>query len=119
MVLRTHARDEARHLRRAARAAIEESHDGGIDEAADRYDARLLLRTTLDQVRRLPAIDRDVILLQVYGGLTYDQIADQLRIPIGTVRSRLNRVRTTLRRITDTDPEQEHPRERIDTAAPL
>ncbi|MEO3773949.1 RNA polymerase sigma factor [Micromonospora sp. B9E7] len=41
----------------------------------------------------LPARDRDVLLLIAWGGLTYDETALALGVPVGTVRSRLNRAR--------------------------
>ncbi|MFF4621629.1 sigma factor-like helix-turn-helix DNA-binding protein [Nonomuraea jabiensis] len=37
--------------------------------------------------------DRDVLLLVVLGELAYDEVAQALEIPIGTVRSRLHRAR--------------------------
>jgi RNA polymerase sigma-70 factor (ECF subfamily) len=41
--------------------------------------------------------DRDVLLLIAQEELTYEQVAAALEIPVGTVRSRLNRARTALR----------------------
>ena len=41
--------------------------------------------------------DRDVLLLIAWGDLTYEEVADALGIPIGTVRSRLHRARSHLR----------------------
>lgn len=49
------------------------------------------------ELRALPDGDREVFLLLVLGDLSYEEIADALGIPIGTVRSRIHRVRTTLR----------------------
>ena len=39
---------------------------------------------------------RSVVLLSDVEGLTYQEIADVLAVPLGTVRSRLNRARTSL-----------------------
>ncbi len=39
---------------------------------------------------------RSVVLLSDVEGLTYQEIADVLSVPLGTVRSRLNRARTSL-----------------------
>ncbi|KXK60854.1 RNA polymerase subunit sigma-70 [Micromonospora rosaria] len=44
----------------------------------------------------LPARDRDVLLLIAWGELSYEETARALGIPIGTVRSRLNRARRKL-----------------------
>lgn len=40
--------------------------------------------------------DRDVILLREFLDLSYEQVAQALRVPVGTVRSRLNNARKTL-----------------------
>jgi RNA polymerase sigma-70 factor (ECF subfamily) len=39
---------------------------------------------------------RDVLLLHAWGELSYEEIADALEIPVGTVRSRLSRARASL-----------------------
>ena len=41
--------------------------------------------------------ERDVLLLFAWADLSYEQIAEALSLPVGTVRSRLNRARTRLR----------------------
>ncbi|MET8980091.1 RNA polymerase sigma factor [Streptomyces sp. NPDC004539] len=46
---------------------------------------------------RLTQKERDVLLLTVWEELSYEQTAEALRIPVGTVRSRLNRARGRLR----------------------
>ena len=45
----------------------------------------------------LPPGERDVLLLYAREALTYEEIANALDIPVGTVRSRLNRTRRRLR----------------------
>lgn len=49
----------------------------------------------------LPAGERDVLLLYAWADLSYRDIAEALALPIGTVRSRLNRARGTLRELLD------------------
>jgi RNA polymerase sigma-70 factor (ECF subfamily) len=46
---------------------------------------------------RLSSEHRDVLVMKDIDGLKYEEIADVLKIPIGTVRSRLNRARLELR----------------------
>jgi RNA polymerase sigma factor (sigma-70 family) len=119
VLLRAYAKKEARHLRVAARAAEAEAHDGGLERAIDRQDASRRMQRMLEHLRHLPLIDRDVLLLYVWGELTYDEVAKSLDIPVGTVRSRLNRVRRELRRMESTTDEKESSDGRADTAARL
>ena len=46
---------------------------------------------------QLSEADRDVLLLTSWAGLDSNEVADVLGIPVGTVRSRLHRVRKLLR----------------------
>ncbi|MFE4217268.1 RNA polymerase sigma factor [Streptomyces sp. NPDC056844] len=65
----------------------------------------------VDDARRLAAVqralgglrrqEREVLVLCVWSGLDYAQAAEALGVPVGTVRSRLSRARTRLRRLTD------------------
>lgn len=48
-------------------------------------------------LRGLSARDRDLIVLFAWAGLSYEQLGEALGIPVGTVRSRLSRVRKRLR----------------------
>jgi RNA polymerase sigma-70 factor (ECF subfamily) len=48
---------------------------------------------------------RQVVMLVGLEGMTYDEAAKILRVPIGTVRSRLGRARDALRRILGMDEE--------------
>ena len=43
----------------------------------------------LDQIRQLPREQQEVIALAFYGELTHTEIADQLALPPGTVKSRI------------------------------
>ena len=48
-------------------------------------------------IAKLEDTDREVLMLREYEQLSYSEIAELLRIPINTVRSRLFRARTALR----------------------
>ena len=84
-----------------------------IERAGARIDAERLTRRLTKALRRLPEVDRDTLLLYAWGDLDYASIADAMRVPIGTVRSRLNRARRKLRRaaaLTTIEQETEHGR---------
>ena len=61
------------------------------------------LHEVLQQLGRLPAEQREVLLLAAVEELKYEEIAEVLDIPVGTVMSRLSRAREKLRRIVS-DP---------------
>ena len=60
--------------------------------------SRLEEAALLRAVTQLPREFREVILLADVNGLSYQEIADRLRVPVGTVRSRLNRGRKRVQR---------------------
>lgn len=71
--------------------------------AAERQDpeARARMNETLAKVREvtqeLPAQYRAALVLRIFGGLSYQEIAEVLSISIGTVMSRINRARVRVR----------------------
>ena len=50
-------------------------------------------------LQSLPEAARSALVLREYGGLSYQEIAGVLEVPVGTVMSRLNYARTRLREI--------------------
>jgi len=50
-----------------------------------------------DAVAELPGGQRTVFLLRMYQGLSYEEIANAMRCPIGTVKSRMSRAERALR----------------------
>ena len=50
-------------------------------------------------MQSLPEAARSVLVLREYGGLSYQEIASVLDVPVGTVMSRLNYARNRLREI--------------------
>lgn len=95
---RRHARQEVRALRALAkvdgRAGTQAGHDGQV---ADRVDAQAMARQLAPALADLSDGDRDVLLLTSWAELSTVEVAEALGIPVGTVRSRLHRVRRRLR----------------------
>jgi RNA polymerase sigma-70 factor (ECF subfamily) len=60
---------------------------------------RVELLELIVQMGRLPSEQREVLLLAAGEELRYEEIADVLSVPIGTVMSRLSRAREKLRRL--------------------
>ncbi|WP_432071110.1 RNA polymerase sigma factor [Streptomyces sp. AA1529] len=93
-----HRRAEARRFKAMARVPIPADHDEPIaDRAADRVGARAVRHELAAALASLSARHRDVLLLVAWGGLGYEEVAQALGIPVGTVRSRLHRARSRLR----------------------
>jgi RNA polymerase sigma-70 factor (ECF subfamily) len=72
---------------------------GGPEDDAHRHEVQ---RRVYAALGRLPAEFRVAVVLRDLQGLAYDEIARVLRVPIGTVRSRISRAREALRgQLTD------------------
>ena len=68
---------------------------------AGRAEAGSLTAALADALDRLPELQRRSWTLRELGGFSYDDIAEQLGVPVSTVRGALARARATL--ITDLD----------------
>jgi len=88
-----------RRLRRTAQ-------DSGLDAAPEQADPRrvsVLAGTRLDVVEALERLRAEqphvveAVVLRDLMGLDYAEIAERLQVPLGTVKSRINHGRTTLR----------------------
>jgi len=99
-LLLKHRRSEARQLRASARmaAALEAADQRG---SAAALDARVLFPRVADAIEALPDVEREALLLFAWEELSYQSAAEALELPIGTVRSRLNRARTHLRELLE------------------
>ena len=99
-VVRGYVRAERRRYRALARAAAEPERPGDDPgEAADRLDAEALRGALAGALAGLKPRDRDALLLFAWAQLSYEEIAAVLDVPIGTVRSRLNRARRQTRAV--------------------
>jgi RNA polymerase sigma-70 factor (ECF subfamily) len=93
-----HVRAERRRYRALARAAAEPEPSGADPgDSADRLAAQALRGPLAGALAGLKARDRDALLLFAWGELSYEEIAAVLDVPVGTVRSRLNRARRQTR----------------------
>lgn len=78
------------------RGAVIEDPGRGPEELAAAHDAGLQIERAL---RLLPAVYREAVVLRDLDELSYEEIAAVLRLPLGTVRSRIARGRDRLRRL--------------------
>jgi RNA polymerase sigma-70 factor (ECF subfamily) len=93
-LVRHHRRDEQRRLRLDRKIALGESSHATNEDFVD----QVVRRSDLDlAIARLDRRSRDVVLLVAGAGLTYGQAAAALKVPVGTVRSRLSRARSQVR----------------------
>jgi RNA polymerase sigma-70 factor (ECF subfamily) len=88
-LVRDHRRAEERHLRAYARMTDEyASAPGQTPEHLDSELSAALLELSHEE--------RSLILLLAWADLTYEQLAHALDVPVGTIRSRVSRVRSKL-----------------------
>lgn len=107
--------DELRRQRRSERRYLAmiglQVNDGDVFERADdQISAEQQAARLQGSLARLRPGDRAVLLLYSIEELTYQEIADALDIPVGTVRSRLSRARRRMREL-EAQLEQTHRQE--------
>lgn len=102
-VCRNLTRKRRRHLRAVAELPGAEDAPDHADAVTDRVTSQTRMREVLKAVDQLPAREREVLALVAWAGLTYEQAAAALGVPVGTVRSRLSRARTRLTALTRGD----------------
>jgi RNA polymerase sigma-70 factor (ECF subfamily) len=98
-VVRNQRRSERRHasaLRRVPAARPEPDFAGLSDE---RVDDEWQAQGARELLRKLPRREQDVFVLCAWMELSYEDAAIALRLPVGTVRSRLSRARSHLREL--------------------
>jgi RNA polymerase sigma factor (sigma-70 family) len=93
----THRRQEQRLYHALARSTVPAASPSDEDRVTDRVSAAAAGPALAAALAELDAGDRDVLLLIALAGLDYQEVAQALGIPYGTVCSRLNRARRRVR----------------------
>ncbi len=70
---------------------------GGQDGQLDMADLRIALA-------QLPDDQREAVVLVGASGFSYQEVAEICRVPVGTVKSRVNRARNKLATLLGNDP---------------
>lgn len=97
-LIRHHLRSEKSRLRALSRLDPDPIYDADPSEA---LDAARLAPLVFDALAEVSAGQREAFLLLALGELSYEEIAQALQVPVGTVRSRIFHVRRMLRERTD------------------
>jgi RNA polymerase sigma factor (sigma-70 family) len=92
-----HHRSEERFLRALRRTGVDPLPEPMADTVVSRVAAHERERELAGALAKLSLGDRDVLLLVAWGDLSYEETAQTLGVPIGTVRSRLHRARRKVR----------------------
>ncbi len=92
-LLRNQARSEVRQLRAYRRHGVHDTSHDDHDAAHAKLDALDRSSSLAAALEALKPGDREALLLFAWQDLSYEEISEALGIPVGTVRSRLNRAR--------------------------
>lgn len=98
-VLRNHRRAQWRYRLALQRVPVAAEASLDEDEIVDRLSDQARMGDILAVFSQLPKREQDVLSLCGWMGLSYEQAAEALGLPIGTVRSRLSRGRARLREL--------------------
>ena len=88
-------RDEVRYNARAGLKLVTETNTSRVDHIAstDNPERQMLLQEVQRMINQLPEAQRTALLLTAVEGLTYKETSDILKVPVGTVMSRVARAR--------------------------
>ncbi|MCD0453020.1 RNA polymerase sigma factor [Actinocorallia sp. API 0066] len=103
-----HHRDEITRYRAWGRSAQDPGYETSAEDAVARSVTAGSARGALAKaLAGLSASDRDVLLLVAWADFSYEEVAQALGIPVGTVRSRLHRARRKTRAAIGANPMHE------------
>jgi RNA polymerase sigma-70 factor, ECF subfamily len=94
------------HTRPAATVSLDDERAGGrhAPAAADRRFGDLELRDRLEKaIARLPASARLLVAAHYLEGVRYEDLAEAMGLPLGTVKTQLYRAKQQLRRLLETE----------------
>lgn len=100
-LVRNQARSEMRQLRAYSRHGVDDRIDPDAAATHARLDAAAQTPALAAALAALKPDDRDTLALFAFNDLSYEEIAEALDVPVGTVRSRLNRARRVVREHLD------------------
>ena len=100
-IMKNYVRDLWRKQRNMATVSLTTASDVDTRSAAAPQIERLILREISEAIARLPDYQRDVLLQVSMDPSSYEAAGAALGIPVGTVRSRLFRARSSLHRLLD------------------
>ncbi len=99
-IARNVARDELRARRRRVSLATGSGETADWDEASGEEEVSHqveMREVVVRALEQLSARDRALIMLRDVDGLSYEEVARKVRLPVGTVKSGLNRARRRFR----------------------
>lgn len=99
-VCRNATRSRRRRLRAVSALPRPDAEPDPAERVTDRLGSTARMRSVLDAIDALPPHEREVLGLVAWSGLSYEQAAAALDVPVGTVRSRLSRARARLTDLT-------------------
>lgn len=99
-----HRRQVRRSLRTLAQVGVDPTGQTATDRVDDIVTAQEAAQRAARELARMPSRYREVLLLVAWADLSYEQVAEALDIPVGTVRSRLSRAREKMKAALGGDP---------------
>lgn len=99
-VLRNQRRSLRRHHAALGRVPAAVGSEDSAEQVAERLDEARRMKQVFEALKQLPRADQEVLALCIWGELSYEETAQALDVPIGTVRSRLARARAKVERLS-------------------
>ncbi|MBL8763710.1 MAG: sigma-70 family RNA polymerase sigma factor [Phycisphaerae bacterium] len=98
-------RDEIRKARRSLEVSENGLHAQTVSTTSEGGSIAPELRGLRDALARLSAADREVVELRHHAGMSFNQIAELLAEPLGTLLARHHRALRKLKELLTTEPE--------------